>query len=41
MGKYIKTFDAHSEYETFTGTTGFVKPNVSHCIQENDVHYNP
>ncbi len=23
------------------GDTPFVKPNVSHCIQENEVHYNP
>ena len=41
MGKYIKTFNAHSEYAAFTGTTGFVKPNVSVCKQENEVHYNP
>lgn len=23
------------------GDTPFIKPNVSHCIEENEVHYNP
>lgn len=44
MGKYIKLFENHSQYETFIGGGGdspFIKPNVSYCIQENDVHYNP
>lgn len=39
--KYIKLFKNHSDYETFTATTEFVKPNVSVCKQENEVHYNP
>lgn len=39
--KYLKKFSNHSDYNTFTGSTEFIKPNVSHCIQENDVHYNP
>ena len=41
--KYLKLFDAHSNYETFVGDTlnPMIKPNVSHCVQENDVHYNP
>ena len=41
MGKYIKLFDTHSEYLAFTQTDDFLKPNVSHCIQEDEVHYNP
>ena len=44
MGKYIKLFGEHSQYETFIGGEGdteFIKPNVSHCIEENEVHYNP
>ena len=44
MRKYIKTFKSHTQYETFInggGNTPFVKPNVSHCIAENEVHYNP
>ena len=41
---YIKLFDNHTQYETFIGGGGdtpFVRPNVSHCITENHVHYNP
>lgn len=42
--KYIKLFETHSCYTEFIGGGGdtpFVKPNVSHCIEENEVHYNP
>ena len=39
--KYIKKFQNHNAYDAFTNTDGFVKPNVSLCVQENDVHYNP
>ena len=41
MGKYIKLFNTHAEYEAFIQTNDFIKPNVSHCVQEDDVHYNP
>ena len=41
MGKYLKLFDTHTEYDAFTQTEDFIKPNVSHCITENHVHYNP
>ena len=41
MGKYIKLFDTHAEYETFKQTSDFIFPNVSHCIEEQHVHYNP
>ena len=41
MEKYIKLFETHSEYETFTNTGDFLKPNVSYCKQQNEVHYNP
>ena len=37
---YLKLFQNHSEYETFVSGDTMVRPNVSHCIQENDVHYN-
>jgi hypothetical protein len=39
--KYIKKFENHEEYEAFTGTSEFVLPNVSLCVNENEVHYNP
>ena len=41
MAKYLKLFNNHIQYEAFTATTGFILPNVSHCIQEAEVHYNP
>jgi hypothetical protein len=44
MSKYLKLFRQHSDYQTFIGggrESEFILPNVSHCIEENDVHYNP
>ena len=45
MSKYIKLFENHAQYETFIGgggeNTPFIRPNVSHCIGDNHVHYNP
>ena len=41
MGKYIKTFDTHDEYETYIGGGEAILPNVSYCKNINDVHYNP
>ena len=41
MTKYLKLFDNHSGYTAFTQTEEFVRPNVSHCVGENHVHYNP
>ena len=39
--KYIKLFKSHSDYETFKQSEDFVTPNVSYCVAENEVHYNP
>ena len=36
--KYLKEFESHSDYELFVITD---KPNVSYCVAENEVHYNP
>lgn len=41
MAENLKLFNEHSEYGSFIQTEGFVRPNVSYCIQENEVHYNP
>lgn len=41
MSEYIKLFENHTQYETFIGGEGVLRPNVSHCVQENEVHYNP
>ena len=39
MFKFIKVFDEHSEYLAEKGN--FDLPNVSFCIDDNEVHYNP
>lgn len=41
MGKYIKKFDTHSDYEDFIETEDFIKPNISYCEDNVEVHYNP
>jgi hypothetical protein len=41
MGKYIKKFDTHSDYEDFIETEDFILPNVSYCVDDVEVHYNP
>lgn len=40
MGKYLKLFETHAEYESFI-QTDYDKPNVSYCEDNNEVHYNP
>lgn len=40
MSIYIKKFNGHTDYSSFIQTDDFIKPNVSLCVQENDVHYN-
>lgn len=39
--KYLKLFETDAEYQTFKQTDEFIKPNVSHCVNENHVHYSP
>ena len=41
MSLYLKLFENHNQYTAYTASTEFIKPNVSHCIQEVEVHYNP
>ena len=41
MGKYIKLFDTHFEYNTYISGQDAILPNVSYCEDNNDVHYNP
>lgn len=36
MNKYLTIFGSHSQY-----VEPEVRPNVSYCIQEDEVHYNP
>lgn len=35
--KYLRKFQTHSQYEAAT----LDLPNVSYCVQQNEVHYNP
>lgn len=39
MNDYLKSFANHSAYSA--AESQLIKPNVSYCIQENEVHYNP
>ena len=41
MGKYLKKFENHTQYETYINSEYAVLPNVSICVQQDDVHYNP
>ena len=41
MGKYLKLFETHSEYNTYINGNDKVLPNVSYCEDNNEVHYNP
>ena len=38
--KFIKNFENHQGYEAYVAED-YPKPNVSYCVQENEVHYNP
>ena len=39
--KYTKLFNNHNEYVAYTGSTAFIRPNVSYCIQEDEPHCTP
>ena len=41
MGDYLKLFETHTEYQTYEQSGDMIKPNVSYCEDNNDVHYNP
>lgn len=36
--EYLRLFESHSDYES--AQCDLMTPNVSHCINENEVHYN-
>ena len=40
MGKYLKKFENHTEYETYINGSDVALPNVSLCVQQNEIHYN-
>lgn len=39
--KYTKLFNNHEEYVAYTSSTGFIRPNVSYCIQDDESHCTP
>ena len=39
--KYLKKFENHTAYETYINGSDVTLPNVSLCVQQNEVHYNP
>lgn len=39
--KYTKLFNNHSEYEEYIGSVGFITPNVSWCIEDEEAHCTP
>jgi hypothetical protein len=41
MGKYLKKFSTHTEYDAYINGSDAILPNVSICTTEGDVHYNP
>lgn len=41
MGVYTKLFQNHSNYSDYRYSDDFIRPNVSKCIDESHVHYNP
>ena len=41
MGKYLKRFETHATYNTYINGQDKVLPNVSYCVDNNEVHYNP
>lgn len=41
LKEYLKSFNNHSDYETYVNSGDMVRPNVSLCVEENEMHYNP
>lgn len=41
MKRYIRVFDNHSDYENYLNSGDMLLPNVSHCVTQDDIHYNP
>ena len=40
MGKYLRKFDTHSQYEMYINSQDKLLPNVSLCEDQKDLHYN-
>ena len=40
MAKYLKKFNTHNEYEEYASSGSMIKPNVSYCNDNKDIHFN-
>ena len=40
MAKYLKKFNTHNEYEEYASGGSMIKPNVSYCNDDKDIHFN-
>ena len=40
MEEYIKLFQNHTQYEAYKNSADYIRPNVSYCQDQNEVHYN-
>lgn len=38
--KYLKKFKTHAEYEAYKNSQDYLTPNVSWCLDNNEVHFN-
>lgn len=41
MSNHLKLFENHAQYEQYISGDGVMLPNVSHCINESEMHYTP
>lgn len=41
MKRYLRNFSNHSSYTSYINSQDAILPNVSHCDEEDEVHYNP
>ncbi len=41
MKEYLKLFETHADYEAYAQSGDMLKPNVSYCENDDEVHYNP
>ena len=38
--KYLKLFETLEEYELFTNSDNFISPNISLCLENNELFFN-
>lgn len=38
--EYIKQFQTHNQYEAYVESENFIRPNVSYCVDKDELHFN-